>query len=81
MYIPQAKLLFAEDHYETQLKNALPRVHKDMTNFKKAIGRLNLDVSAYLDGHSPRILKDEEFDQAIKLYGGGGCPEGYGICE
>ncbi|UTW58466.1 hypothetical protein KFE96_16845 [Kordiimonas sp. SCSIO 12603] len=80
MYIPQAKLLFAEDHYETQLKTALPRVHKDMVNFKKAINRLNLDVSAYLDGHSSRILTDDEFDHAIKLYGGGVCPEGYSIC-
>ncbi|MCK0069129.1 MBL fold metallo-hydrolase [Kordiimonas laminariae] len=80
MYVPQAKLLFAEDHYETQLKNALPRVHKDMINFKKAVRRLKLDVDAYLDGHSPRILTNEEFDQAIKLYGGEACPEGYNIC-
>ena len=80
VYLPQAKLIFAEDHYETQLKTALPRVHKDMVNFKKAVERLGLNATAFLDGHSPRILTDDELNAAIALYGGGLCPEGFSIC-
>ena len=80
VYLPRAKLVFAEDHYETQLKTALPRVHKDMVNFKKAVERLGLNVTAFLDGHSPRILTDDELNAAIALYGGGLCPEGFSIC-
>jgi glyoxylase-like metal-dependent hydrolase (beta-lactamase superfamily II) len=81
VYVPAAKLVFAEDHFETQLKTAVPRVHKDMVVFKQAMEALALDVEHLVDGHSPRQLSISEFNAATDAYKGIICPKGYSICE
>jgi len=81
VYIPAAKLVFAEDHYETQLKTAVPRVHKDMVIFREAMDALAIDVEHLLDGHSPRQLSITEFNSATNAYQKAVCPAGFLICE
>ncbi len=81
VYVPAAKLVFAEDHYETQLKTAIPRVHKDMVVFRKAMEALTIDVEHLIDGHSPRQLSITEFNSATDAYQKVICPTGYLICK
>jgi glyoxylase-like metal-dependent hydrolase (beta-lactamase superfamily II) len=81
VYVPAAKLVFAEDHFETQLKTAMPRVHKDMVVFSKAMAALAIDVEVLIDGHSPRQLSLTEFNAATDSYQSIVCPPSYAICE
>lgn len=81
VHVPNSKLIFAEDHYETQLKTAVPRVHKDMVIFKNKVDALNIDVAYFLDGHTQRVLSHEEFNQATSAYTNVTCPSGYDICK
>ena len=80
VYVPAAKLIFAEDHYETQLKTALPRVHKDMVIFREAVEALGIDVETLIDGHTPRQLTINEFQTATDAYRDIICPAGFSIC-
>lgn len=81
VYVPESKLVFAEDHFETQLKTAVPRVHKDMVIFREAMEALAIDVEKLVDGHSPRQLSITEFKEATDNYRNIRCPQGYSICE
>ena len=81
VYVPAAKLVFAEDHFETQLKVAVPRVHKDMLMFRKAMEALPIDVEFLIDGHSPRLLSITEFNEATNNYQDVICPVAYNICN
>jgi len=80
IYLPKVNVIFAEDHFETQLKTAMPRVHKDMVIFSDKVDALKLDVQLLLDGHSPRQLLMQEFTEAINTYQNRTCPKGYSIC-
>jgi len=81
IYAPKAKVVFAESHYGTELKTAIPRVHKDMVTFLKAIDSLNIKVDSFLDGYGRRQLSMEEFRVATDAYIDVVCPKGYKICE
>ncbi|MEX0299522.1 MAG: hypothetical protein AB3N28_10655 [Kordiimonas sp.] len=80
VYVPEAKIVFAEDHYGTELVSAVPRVHKDMVRFREKIESLGFGVEMFVDGHGPRILTNAEFKDATDAYGDIVCPEGYMIC-
>ncbi|MCO7224353.1 hypothetical protein [Pleionea sp. CnH1-48] len=81
IYLPSAKIIFGEDHFETQLKTALPRVHKDMVTFRDAMEALNIEVDYLVDGHSPRKLSIADFQIATDAYKEIRCPKGYQICQ
>jgi len=81
VYVPAAKLVFAEDHFETQLKTAMPRVHKDMVVFRKAMEALPINVERLIDGHSSRQLTINEFNNATDTYTDFTCPAGFIICN
>ena len=81
VYVPAAKLVFAEDHFETQLKTAMPRVHKDMVVFRKAMEALPINVERLIDGHSSRQLSINEFNNATDTYTDFTCPAGFSICN
>jgi len=80
VYLPQAKIIFGEDHFETQLKDAVPRVHKDMVTFHQTVQALNIDVERFIDGHSLRQLSSNELKQATEAFNEVDCPMGYAIC-
>lgn len=81
VYVSAAKLVFAEDHFETQLKTAMPRVHKDMVVFRKAMESLPISVERLIDGHSPRQLTITEFNTATDTFTDFTCPAGFSICN
>lgn len=81
VYLPASKVVFGEDHFETQLKTGAPRVHKDMVNFRNAVQMLGIDVERFIDGHSPRALTIAEFLAATDAYRDITCPAGYRICS
>lgn len=81
VYLPQSKVIFAEDHYETQLKSAPPRVHEDMVTFRQVVEGLNLKVDKLVDGHSRRQLTMDELKSATDNYKPVTCPVGFSICK
>ncbi|NQZ79468.1 MAG: MBL fold metallo-hydrolase [Colwellia sp.] len=81
VYVPRAKIVFGEDHFGTELKTAIPRVHKDMVTFGKAIEALGIDVERFIDAHGLRQLSITEFRGATNAYKNVICPKGYQICE
>jgi len=81
IYLPKSRIIFGEDHFATELKTAMPRVHKDMVNFGQAIKALNIPVESYVDASSPRQLSKAEFNAATDTYKNITCPQGYPVCE
>jgi len=79
-YIPKEKIVFGEDHFATELKSGLPRVHKDMKIFGKKLDALGVEVDSFLNGYSIRQLSIEDFKTAIDAYKEVTCPAGYSIC-
>lgn len=80
VYVPAAKLVFGEDHFEAPYKTGQPRVHKDMVTFRDAVQALGVNVAVYLDGHGPRALSALELNTAVDAYKDVTCPVGYRIC-
>jgi len=80
VYVPTAKLVFGEDHFEAPFKVGRPRVHKDMVTFRNSVRALGLDVAVYVDGHGPRALSADELNTAVDAYRDVTCPAGYRIC-
>lgn len=80
VYVPTAKLIFGEDHFEAPFRVGRPRVHKDMVIFRDKVQALGLDVTEYVDGHGPRALSADELNTAVDAYKDVTCPAGYRIC-
>lgn len=80
VHLPAHGLLFGEDHFETQLRTAVPRVHQDMVNFRHAVDALGIDVTHLLDGHSQRMLTVAELRAATDAFTKVACPDGFRIC-
>jgi len=75
------KMIIAEEHYETDLVSAKPRIHKDMVTFGKALNSLNLDVEHLIDTRSARKISIKEFTLWISDFEEKTCPVGYVICS
>ena len=80
IYLPEHKIIFAEDHYDTELKTAAPRVHKDMLNFRDRIEGLNLQYDKLVGAGGLRVLSKEEFENITDGYRNVSCPQGFDIC-
>ena len=81
VYVKNHKMVIAEEHYETHLKTAKPRIYKDMVIFANALKQLNIKVEALVDIQSWRVLDIEEFTQWVNTFELPHCPVGYTICN
>jgi len=81
VYLPDSKIIFGEDHFDTNLKSSAPRVHHDMVTFNQIVESLDLDVERFISGHGPRQLTVDEMKAVTKGFKQAVCPEGYRICE
>ena len=80
VYLPKHKIIFAEDHYDTELKTAVPRVHKDMLNFRERVEGLDLHYDKLVGAGGLRILSKTEFENMTDEYRNVRCPQGFDIC-
>lgn len=81
VYLEKEKILFAEHHYETLYEKSKPRSFKNMLLFAKKVEGLDIDVKTFVDGSSPRVLSNDEFNDTIDSYNTPICPQGYRVCQ
>lgn len=81
LYLAKDQLLYAEGHYESDLKSAYPRVFKDMVWFYQQIQNLPLDVATYVDANSFRTFSANEYSRFAKEFKPHTCPAGFDICK
>ncbi|KZN30434.1 hypothetical protein N480_05635 [Pseudoalteromonas luteoviolacea S2607] len=73
IYLPEQKVLFAEDMYGSSLEagfhspNSWPSrdVYYRSETLEKKINSLGLDVQKYVSSHHGRVLSNDEFNQAL----------------
>jgi len=80
VHSPENKMVISDEHYETQLKTAKPRIFKDMVIFGNALQSLNIGVESLIDIQSWRTIGIKEFTQWITDFEAKRCPTGYEIC-
>ena len=80
-YVPSAQLIFGEDHFDTELKSAPPRVHQDMVKFSQVIQQLDLDIRTLSSARSLRLLSMQELLKLTDEFTPPRCPAGYSICQ
>ena len=80
VYSPSNKMVIAEDHYETDLKTAKPRIYKDMVLFGNVLKSLKIEVETLVDIRSWRKFTVREFMQWVNNFSEKTCPAGYDIC-
>ncbi|CAH9052711.1 hypothetical protein PSECIP111854_01026 [Pseudoalteromonas sp. CIP111854] len=80
VYFPKHKMVFAEDHYVTNLKTAKPRIYHDMVRFAQALDELNIDVEKLIDIRGWRQLNIADFKRWTRDFTAKTCPKDYAIC-
>ena len=80
VYLPESKTIFAEEHYETQLKSGKPRVYKDMVLFRQILDSLPIEIERLVDGHSWRQFTLREFREYTHNFVKKQCPKAFTIC-
>ncbi|MCC2616865.1 hypothetical protein LJ739_11485 [Aestuariibacter halophilus] len=79
-YVPDEKMVVADDHYETDLKSAKPRIHKDMVLFRQQLEELEIDIETLIDTRSWRTFSIDELRHWTDSFEEKRCPAGYDIC-
>ncbi len=79
-YLPSEKMIFAEEHYETNLKAAKPRIYRDMVIFRRALEALDINPETLVDARSWRQISMAEFRRWTDGFTEKTCPEGYAVC-
>jgi hypothetical protein len=82
IYIPDGKVLYQDDHYNSDLVTGPSQVNQSGIVFQNRVNELGLDVDIILSGHSRKAEKWTDFERAAAEETLGKiCPRDREICR